>query len=456
VSFGFQVLSYNPPACAARPILLRPLGDLPGWRWWFPPEGSGSGPRWKCVRPPPVWNCAVTLSGDPIPWQQTAKPYCKKCDPRDRADMNRRTGEWSKDCEFETEAECKAKCTTPAPIVPCVVRASQPAPVAMSPLAEGERDPASAVGVAGMRQPLAGTRVPHGFGFQSSGGMLAKCACDDGFAWQKQGDHPCGCHNGPKHLTSSPGKQAASRARSHATSVMQGSGELASAAAANRECGPLCCCCIDKMVVKDLKPRVIGSVNPVYTQPFTVRVDFRMLGAGGGVPQFCDYEWWEASSETPSGYPSWDPNGWNAAHVVPGFDATATRAAFLRAQRTLCDRDIIDKPHNILGEDTPGMSASTYFWATFFGRPAPVLIFARAKSGCPTDYLNYECENHCVAIRVVYGTPTPIVDVIGPWQGACDMPVLAKAPDGKVSVGATWQSLIQARGWPWRMSGGRS
>lgn len=43
--------------------------------------------------------------------------------------------------------------------------------------------------------PMSG-QEDGGFAFRSSGGVATPCACDSGFAWQKQGRHPCGCDLG--------------------------------------------------------------------------------------------------------------------------------------------------------------------------------------------------------------------------------------------------------------------
>lgn len=115
---------------------------------------------------------------------------CKECDRK--TEFNEVTRLWSVNCKYATKAACEARCKTEwiwdgdGTGGTCS---------AQSPSIRGSSSslasvPSQAVTLA---TPTFPSNLGVGFGFLPSGGISAKCACESGFAWQKDGDHPCGC-----------------------------------------------------------------------------------------------------------------------------------------------------------------------------------------------------------------------------------------------------------------------
>lgn len=147
--------------------------------------------------------------------------WCEPCDPNNLNDRSP-GGLWSEECKYPTKPDCERDCQPVAPTrtratMGCVSGVGQEA---MSPTASSaglaSLDASSATlgttathvshaytraSADGVGKHSAGnhsrparnhvTSIP--FGFRPSGGVGAACACDGGFDWQKQGEHPCGC-----------------------------------------------------------------------------------------------------------------------------------------------------------------------------------------------------------------------------------------------------------------------
>lgn len=171
----------------------------------------------------------------------------------------------------------------------------------------------------------AGSPAPAGFGFRSSGGVGAVCACESGFGWQKQGDHPCGC--APETSIS-------------LFSVTSGAGSsmLASAAPVSN-CPNDGCCCIKDVCVKPLAAKVLDRplTREQQQQLGTTEKTIRLINAPIIVSMETQYKldkggncrtavfkealqrWMPGGGcrvpPTPTGYDPkhWDPNGWNSA-----------------------------------------------------------------------------------------------------------------------------------------------
>lgn len=308
------------------------------------------------------------------------------------------------------------------------------------------------------RRPLglAEPAVPAGYGFRASGGVPAKCACDAGYGWQKDGDHPCGCKGRAQETRLAEGVplRAAIGARNAqpAWIGMASTERVLLSGVPHGECAQDCCCCIEGMEIRDQRPIIEGGY---FKQPFNVIVKSRVLGARSNEVRVCQYEWWEARRKAVAGVPSWSGSTWNGMHEIPRKDAFATRNAWLRQQRTSCSRGEIGVTKRIIGEDAPGMPIESY--SLMLTEP-PVLIFVRMLSGCEDPTQGQECKSRCAVMRVMFGTPTPIIDVIELMKGQCAMPKLALDGSGLVDVQATWRRIrenLTGGSTFWRMSGGQ-
>lgn len=397
-------------------------------------------------------------------WSDPA-PRCVPCGP---SDIDPATGQFAPECKHLTLADCQKKCHRPVPITPghgkCGTAGNAGSAGSRGwgggAACGGEGSCGSSGGSSSASSVPSQAIAQGGYGFRPSGGMPVKCACDAGYIWARQGEHSCGCNSESREVEATSSARRSGVIGASGSVIAPGgvavalgrSSELVSGADRNKGCGDSCCCCIDGMKIVWEKPVVTGwGPFTYFGQPFRVEIKYRMLGVSGTRLVSCDYAWWEASRSHPHGFPQWNDSGWNAAHDVERFDAHYAKQHWLREQKLACNEGAAGKERRAIGYDTPSMPSIHYR----LGITTQALIFVKAESGCSAE-TDEGCQDWCAILRVVFGTPTPIIDVIGPFAGDCDMPSLNMASDGLVSVPATWARLVGSLGLqPWRMGGGR-
>ena len=134
-------------------------------------------------------------------------------------------------CPYKSKAECERNCTGYAGSDMCLASAAP----AFSGIGIGSARPEQyepPIGQVGLPTTSQAniqnsvTSAPHGFAFLPSGGMKAKCACDSGFGWQKQGEHPCGCDSGSGIERAKASCASCGRGHSESTSIDDPSSSL--------------------------------------------------------------------------------------------------------------------------------------------------------------------------------------------------------------------------------------
>jgi len=236
----------------------------------------------KPPTPPPTWRCvdggcAIRLDGTPVPFK-----VCEECPP-------------GANCPYRSKEECERNCTGYAGSDMCLasaalqhdnarsVRPAQSASrlpsvsLAAVPQSSSQANAALSRGAFDLSSASSSVRLSQGFGFTSSGGFAAKCACESGFEWQKQGEHPCGC--GPMGSQCTPtitmairqGSNSCRPSSTHGCGVAMGfssfgggasnsESHLASAARAGECMQQNCCCCVDSLVGTEKgKPKIIQN-----------------------------------------------------------------------------------------------------------------------------------------------------------------------------------------------------
>lgn len=281
-----------------------------------------------------------------MPFKVTPPPYCKKCDPSNGIDYNKRFGQWSDDCEFKKLIECQGKCTLPPRITgpsPGPVGGCPPAP---SPVG-GVFVPSGNAHLSGAGLSSASPSTVGGFGFLPSGGVVSQCACASGLEWKKSGDHPCGC----------------SRSMSPTLSEDNGTSERRGLSSAARESGcSSCCCCLRDVVVSSehLEPGDAPDSDPGYGVVFygnvgrignSIGSSFTLdVGVYDGVIRWpatmdddlrCTMEWFERANQRRDELPN--PNIWRnltGVHMVSKMLGKGAQyglvAEWLRATQDPC------------------------------------------------------------------------------------------------------------------------
>lgn len=279
--------------------------------------------------------------------------YCKKCDKSSSEDWHPRVG-WKPDCKYKTWDECRRNCRPPDPITPGggggqrPLGGCDPGPGPAHPgegqqgaPAQPERRPNGEAG------QLANTESGGGFAFRSSGGVAAKCACDSGFSWQKQGDHPCGCSE-IRSATAGPASVAAMSGTATSTSGVAALG--LESAAVRSSCSGTCSYPARLCIHAGMPPEDRTAMDIEYAggllyetwqlwlSPATVSVDIEAIDESGAR---CRGQWWEADSRgrVPQGYDRWHPQDWNNAvlHTASGGQWAARIAATERGNVTITD-----------------------------------------------------------------------------------------------------------------------
>src|SRR5690606_16917 len=120
-------------------------------------------------------------------------------------------------------------------------------------------------------------------------------ACSSGFAWQKSGDHPCGC-NGPASVGgfSLPVHSGGAQSAVVQSAAVQGFASAAATAPCFKED---CCCCVESMEIEAVdgnldngkwnttreKYRENRRPNGPFTEPGTVTIEGKVLKVNGAL-----------------------------------------------------------------------------------------------------------------------------------------------------------------------------
>ena len=207
---------------------------------------------WKCVER--TYDCLGLMR-----WRQ-----CEPCKIPD-----------DPDCKYGDKPACEATCRNAGGEE---LPASCGSAINATPTSVGESNP--------LAGPSAlGAGVASGsFGFIPSGGLSATCACESGFGWQKQGDHPCGCSGASLSVS--------------ATSTANGPGGCAqpmASAAATGQCSEKCCCEAQQLCIegKGATRRTLGPLTIGLGYRFNAEVLWRVMGGRDGEVSKCSLEWWE-------------------------------------------------------------------------------------------------------------------------------------------------------------------
>lgn len=222
--------------------------------------------------------------------------------------------------------------------------------------------------------------APGAFGFMPSGGVKGKCACDSGFAWQKQGEHPCGCtrrSTNQSRTQSSLYLNAPPNPGSHAAT-----GKLASAAATG-ECHQDCCCVHGVCVQGNFTVRDNPLGLPQAALDFEVWaiIDWKNSPGGAGTLDWDEYP--AGTMRRPVGYPRFNPWDWNSAsgndhwmyHGPPPYESGA---GWLW-------KDWMENKREGIWKFTDRMS---------FANGQEVAIYIRFKSGC--GIVESQCQECCI------------------------------------------------------------
>jgi len=264
--------------------------------------------KWKCVYVPTEFYYGYCIDNV---WRRARR---KECVPCGQGDWDARHGRWKIPGQCVSRAECKRDCPYDELIsdgVACVPGASA---TILPSTGEGGQ-PVSAMPEAQIGQSTAVSPVaPQGFGFKSSGGFAAKCACDSGFGWQKQGEHPCGCLP-----VSGAVKGGGNGPTLFSGGAPRSTGSLVSAA----RVGPCAtdCCCLNDICLESVAPPF--PAGPGHQQ-LSISVIAKMtslplpalVGPFVGCPYPDLYEYDAGLSQlitgsAPAYYSSWSNSQWN-------------------------------------------------------------------------------------------------------------------------------------------------
>lgn len=265
----------------------------------------------------------------------------------------------------------------------------------------GDRQARSSSGGAG---PEAG-----GFGFRSSGGVAAVCACDAGFGWQMNGDHPCGCT--AKTTSSDDFFLGGPR---------QASGQVLLSAAMRGRCNKKCCCCIDKLCVgegvsSDVAADAIKRLSQYrdwgFTEVYAVfhwSIYWSTRGPGGLANPACTWSMWEYSNTLTDGVPSGPSLGRNtySRYVIGEWNYTTALHEGAAQQAVDCE-DKQECPrlgHCGFSDAVQQTSADRKLKR----KSGYVLQYVLAKSGCPgckdcCGMALIDLERKTVSVRMTCG-----------------------------------------------------
>ena len=319
------------------------------------PAGSGAGPGpgpGAGAQSDDLWRCQVTTGSGRAPTTQECVP-CTADDPLRNPDI------------CKSKAECEKVCKN-----------NSQQYVLRSPLRESTQS------------LQRGMVESAGFGFRPSGGVAAQCACDSGFGWQKQGEHPCGCTTTRASVTTLRTKVPATRPK------------LASAAPEG-PCSFGKCCCPEKLCLTT-RPGDFGAITfplepwHVYYLQFAWKVHFSMEKTA--VPDgYCGLWGKESCNESQRGfalgnYRPWYQNEWNTFiyddKVVQYKHGPLLYENFREAQEA--ERSPWRLP------DTPLVTGDPPQVTTCNAQDLECIQWIRIKSGCFGDAaVNKGCKSWC-------------------------------------------------------------
>ncbi len=280
-----------------------------------------------------------------------------------------------------------------------------------------------------------GAGTASGFGFRPSGGVAAKCACDSGYGWQKQGDHLCGCSPNSQEDESPPRARRESRYLA-AIAPANGGPELASSSR-HTQCPANCCCCIEKLCVasgpgSDTKggghkqeawQSLLGDRHKIVAGVWHYELHWFTEGAKGGANPPCTMEMFEAYFPAPGdGRPARrDSRGWmRPADLVPPGEYRAFQWRAWNAAHEANDAFIADTRIWLKKQICP--SRGVWSVTDALSRPIDIarsgrlLQFVVARSGCP------DCIDCCALLMLDFSRKQ--MSVKGPICGPCDLPPL--------------------------------